>query len=206
MKEKLTFYYGSMEGGKTTRIFQMLYVLERNNQQVLVIKSSMDTKENDEIVNRQKEKRKVDILLHPQENLLSGKNLEKIFNCNHIIVDEAQFLDSDQVEQLWKINKRMNIGITCFALRGNFRTDYFSGSARLFAMADEVKMIETNALCTCGSPAVFNARMVDGEFTMEGEDIVIDGKNARIKYVPLCGDCFYNKVYIKRRIKNETSN
>ena len=26
MKEKLTFYYGSMAGGKTTRIFQTLYV------------------------------------------------------------------------------------------------------------------------------------------------------------------------------------
>ena len=82
MKEKLIFYYGSMEGGKTTRIFQMLYVLEKNNQQVLVIKSAKDTKGDDSIINRQKEQRKVDILLQPGETLLSGENLEKIFNCN----------------------------------------------------------------------------------------------------------------------------
>ena len=199
MKEKLTFYYGSMEGGKTTRIFQMLYVLEKNNQQVLVIKSAKDTKGDDSIVNRQKERRKVDILLQPGETLLSGENLEKIFNCTHIIVDEAQFLDSKQVEEIWQINKRMNIGVTCFGLRGNFKTDYFEGTARLFAMADEVKKIETNALCACGSEAVFNARLVDGKFTMEGEDIEIDGENSRVKYVPLCGECFYNKVYIRRR-------
>ena len=199
MKEKLTFYYGSMEGGKTTRIFQMLYVLEKNNQQVLVIKSAKDTKGDDSIVNRQKERRKVDILLQPGETLLSGENLEKIFNCTHIIVDEAQFLDSKQVEEIWQINKRMNIGVTCFGLRGNFKTDYFEGTARLFAMADEVKKIETNALCACGSEAVFNARLVDGEFTMEGEDIAIDGENSRVKYVPLCGECFHKKVYIRRR-------
>ena len=69
----------------------------------------------------------------------------------------------------------------------------------MFAMADEVKMIETNALCVCGSKAVFNARLVDGEPTMEEEDIEIDGENDRVKYVPLCGECFYNKVYIRRR-------
>ena len=199
MKEKLIFYYGSMEGGKTTRIFQMLYVLEKNNQQVLVIKSAKDTKGEDSIVNRQQERRKVDILLQPGETLLSGKNLEKIFNCTYIIVDEAQFLDSKQVEEIWQINKRMNIGVTCFGLRSNSKTDYFEGTARLFAMADEVKKIETNALCACGSEAVFNARLVDGEFTMEGEDIAIDGENSRVKYVPLCGECFHKKVYIRRR-------
>ena len=93
----------------------------------------------------------------------------------------------------------MNIGVTCFGLRSNSKTDYFEGTARLFAMADEVKKIETNALCACGSEAVFNARLVDGEFTMEGEDIVIDGENSRVKYVPLCGECFHKKVYIRRR-------
>lgn len=201
MKEKLTFYYGSMAGGKTTRIFQMLYVLENNDQQVLVIKSAKDTKGNDEIINRQQEKRKVDILLHPNEKLLSEENIEKILVCNHIIVDEAQFLDPKQVEELWVINKKLNVGVTCFGLRSNFKADYFPGSARLFAMADEVKMIETNALCSCGSPAIFNARQIDGKFVMDGEEIEIDGKNKRITYQPLCGECFYNKVYCKNKIK-----
>lgn len=47
----------------------MLYVLEKNNQQVLVIKSAKDTKGEETIINRQQERRKVDILLHPDEKL-----------------------------------------------------------------------------------------------------------------------------------------
>ena len=71
MQEKLIFYYSAMKGGKTTRIFQKLHDLEENGQNVLLIKPKIDTKGDDYIVNRQNDKRKVDILLGTGEDLLS---------------------------------------------------------------------------------------------------------------------------------------
>ena len=66
-----------------------------------------------------------------------------------------------------------------------------------FNLFDEKIELETNSLCTCGAPAKFNARKVDGVFTMKGDEIEIDGASSNVEYVPLCGACFYKKVYRK---------
>lgn len=197
MSKKLYFYYSAMKGGKTTRIFQKIHDLEENEQQVLLVKPAQDTKGENKIVNRLKQAREVDILLLPTEKLLSERNIDKIYDCDHIIVDEAQFLTPTQIEELWKINKKANVSITCFGLLTNFKGELFPGSKRLIELSDTSIELETNSLCSCGQPAKFNARKVNGNFTMEGDEIKIDGKNKEVEYIPLCGFCFYNKVYRK---------
>lgn len=201
MQEKLIFYYSAMKGGKTTRIFQKLHDLEENGQNVLVIKPQVDTKGSDMIINRQKESRKVDILLKPDDTLLSEQYIKKIWYAHHILVDEAQFLEEKQIEELWEINKNINIPITCFGLKSNFQGELFAGSAKLIALADEIVELDSNSLCPCGAPAKFNARMVNGDFTMEGSEIEIDGANQDISYVPLCGKCYFDKIYSKKKMK-----
>lgn len=201
MQEKLIFYYSAMKGGKTTRIFQKLHDLEENGQNVLVIKPQVDTKGSDMIINRQKESRKVDILLKPDDTLLSEQYIKKIWYAHHILVDEAQFLEEKQIEELWEINKNINIPITCFGLKINFQGELFAGSAKLIALADEIVELDSNSLCPCGAPAKFNARMVNGDFTMEGSEIEIDGANQDISYVPLCGKCYFDKIYSKKKMK-----
>lgn len=200
MQEKLIFYYSAMKGGKTSRIFSRIYDLEENGQLVLLIKPAQDTKGETQIVNRLNQTRTVDILLSPTAKVLSEENIEMIYDCNHIIVDEAQFLTPDQIDELWKINKKGHIPITCFGLLTNFRGELFPGAKRLIERSDERIELETNSLCTCGAPAKFNARKVNGEFTMEGEEVVIDGSTENIEYQPLCGECFYNKVYRKGKM------
>ena len=201
MQEKLIFYFSAMKGGKTTRIFQKLHDLEENGQNVLVIKPQVDTKGSDMIINRQKESRKVDILLKPDDTLLSEQYIKKIWYAHHILVDEAQFLEEKQIEELWEINKNINIPITCFGLKSNFQGELFAGSAKLIALADEIVELDSNSLCPCGAPAKFNARMVNGGFTMEGSEIEIDGANQDISYVPLCGKCYFDKIYSKKKMK-----
>ena len=73
----------------------------------------------------------------------------------------------------------------------------FPGAKRLIELADERLELGTNSLCTCGAPAKFNARKVNGEFTIKGAEVEIDGASSNIEYVPLCGTCYYNKVYRK---------
>ena len=143
------------------------------------------------------ETRTVDILLFPTAKILSEENIDKIYDCDHIIVDEAQFLTPEQIDELWKINKKANVPITCFGLLTNFRGELFPGAKRLIELSDEKIELETNSLCTCGAPAKFNARKVDGVFTMKGDEIEIDGASSNVEYVPLCGACFYKKVYRK---------
>ena len=179
MQEDLSFYYSAMKGGKTTRIFQKIHDLEENGQTVLLIKPMIDTKGNDYIINRKGETRKVDILLDEEDRILTTSNIENILFCNHIIVDEVQFLTEKQIEELWMINKKANIKVSCYGLRTNFKGELFAGSARLMALADNIVELETNSLCLCGEKAKFNARKVDGEFTFNGEEIEIDGANKK---------------------------
>ena len=125
MNEKMIFYYSAMKGGKTTRIFQRIYDLEENGKTVLLIKPKIDKKGGDCIVNRQNQKRKVDILLESEERLLSESYIDKIIESDYIIVDEAQFLTEKQITELWKINKKINIPVNCFGLKTNFRGEFF---------------------------------------------------------------------------------
>lgn len=199
MQEDLSFYYSAIKGGKTTRIFQKIHYLEENGQTVLLIKPMVDTKGNDYIINRKGETRKVDILLDKEDGILTTSNIENILFCDHIIVDEVQFLTEKQIEELWMINKKVNIKVSCYGLRTNFKGELFAGSARLMALADNIVELETNSLCPCGEKAKFNARKVDGKFTFDGEEVQIDGANKKIEYVPLCGSCYYKKVYAKKK-------
>ena len=202
MEDKFVFYYSAMKGGKTTRIFQKIHDLEENGQSVIIIKQLINIKGDNQIINRKNEKRVVDILLGKNDSLFSSKFIKQIWYFNHILVDEAQFLQPNQVEELWEINKRTKIPVTCFGLKTNFKGEIFAGASRLFALADEIIELDSNSLCSCGNFAKFNARKVDGVFVMEGDEIKIDGKNEKVEYIPLCGSCFFKEVYSRGR-KNE---
>lgn len=196
----LTFYYSTMKGGKSLKIMQLAYNLEENGQHILVIKPSCDTKGKENITSRIGKDRKADILLAKEEKLLSEKYLEDILFCNHILVDEAQFLSPEQIEELWKVAKKLNVEVTCYGLKGNYQGYLFAGTKRLIELADHVIELSSNPLCSCGQEAKFNAKKENGEFTLEGKEIEIDGENNAVEYIPLCGKCFFEKViYQKKR-------
>ena len=187
---KLYFRYGAMSCGKSTVLMQVAYNYEKNNMKVVIIKSAIDTKGDDNLVSRIGLKRKVDILLGKDESV--EKELSKYKNIDCILVDEAQFLYPKQVEELWKITKKKNIPVICYGLKGDFQSKLFIGSKRLIELADEIEEIIT--ICKCGKRAKFNARYNNGKLVTEGEDIVIDGENNNIEYRPLCGKCYLSEL------------
>lgn len=196
----LTFYYSTMKGGKTLKIMQLAYNLEENGQHILLIKPSCDTKGEKNITSRIGKDREVDILLDKEDKLLSEKLLDNILFCQHILVDEAQFLTPPQIDELWKITKKLDVAVTCYGLKGNYQGYLFAGTKRLIELADHVIELSSNPLCSCGQEAKFNARKENGEFTTEGKEIEIDGENNSVEYIPLCGKCFFEKVvYQKKR-------
>ena len=189
----LEFRYGPMNSGKSMNLLQTAYNYEENNKDIILIKSITDTKGGDYLVSRIGPKRKVQIKLDKKENLLGDKYLDMLIKKDAILVDEAQFLTKEQVEQLWIIAKEYNVSVICFGLKTNFKSELFEGSKRLFELCDKFKELET--ICSCGIKARFNARMVNDKFIKEGEEFIIDGENKEVKYVPLCSKCYLEKVF-----------
>lgn len=191
---KLNFRYGAMNSGKTTVLIQTAYNYEERDQKVIIIKPSVDTKGDDKIVSRVGISRKVDELISPNDNIIEKCN--KYFeDLSCIIVDEAQFLTEQQIEQLWMITKVYDIAVIAYGLRTDFQTNAFSGSSRLLCLADSIQEIPT--MCRCGVQARFNARRINGEYVTNGDSIVIDD-NKEVEYESVCGKCYIEKVLRKK--------
>lgn len=185
---KLFFRYGSMNSGKTTLLLQTAHNYEENGMKVMIVKPTVDTKGNDKIVSRIGVERKVDLLLDNTDNLFEiVKDKHKDVSC--VLVDEAQFLTEDQVDQSMDIVVSLNIPVICYGLRTDFLTKGFPGSTRLLQIAHTLEEMKT--ICKCGKKAIFNARYVNGKFTDKGSQIAIDGKK-KVTYVPMCAACYKN--------------
>ena len=192
---KLYFRYGAMNCGKSSALMQVAHNYEENNKVVRVIKSKIDTKADDKLSSRIGLERKVDILIEKDESF------EKYFedwnnNVHCILVDEAQFLSSQQIEELWLVTKMYDIPIICYGLKTDFKSYLFEGSKRLLELADEIEELIT--ICDCGKRAKFNTRFVDGKFTDIGEEVLIDGSTSNVEYKPKCGKCYVKMKYNKR--------
>lgn len=185
---KLYFRYGAMNCGKTIHLLQTAHNYEENNMKPFVIKPSVDTKGGVTIVTRIGLKRKVDLLLKPNANI---RELIDLTDIDCILVDEAQFLQPYQVEDLWKIAKLVDIPVICYGLRTTFKSKFFIGSKPLMELADELEELVT--ICSCGAKAKFQGRKVNGEFVTDGDEVAIDGVN-HVTYEPLCGKCYLEKV------------
>ena len=185
---KLIFRYGAMNCGKTMHLLQTDYNYRSYGLKTIVIKPSVDTKGGTSIVTRIGLKRKVNILLRPHDYVRKKLDLTDVA-C--ILVDEAQFLQPNQVEDLWKIAKLNDIPVICYGLRTSFTSKCFIGSKPLLELADDLEELVT--ICSCGAKAKFNARKVNGKFVTDGNEVAIDGKN-NVTYEPLCGKCYIEKV------------
>ena len=119
-----------------------------------------------------------------QKNVIS--NIELAFKLQNIKIKYDK-------KEYKKKKKEYDVSVICFGLKTNFKSEFFEGSKRLFELCDKFKELET--ICSCGTKARFNARMVNNKFIKEGEEFVIDGENKEVKYVPLCSKCYLEKVF-----------
>ena len=190
---KLYFRYGAMGAGKSTMLMQVAHNYEEKGLNILVVKSVVDTKGEDKLVSRMGLERRVDVLLQNGDILSKVTSLESI-SC--ILVDEAQFLNGKQVEDLWYISKELNVPVICYGLKVNFKGEFFAGSKRLMELSDTFDELIT--ICNCGKKARFNARKVNGVYELTCDDVVIDGTK-NIEYEALCGKCYLEKVILSEK-------
>lgn len=190
---KIYFRFGAMNCGKTTSLLQVAHNYEENGMKVIVIKPSIDKKAGENIQSRLGIERKVDYLLNPNDTIRNNIDLEHL-NC--ILVDEVQFMRKEQIRELWIISKICDIPVICYGLKTNFKGELFEGSKALIEISDELEELTT--ICKCGKKAKFNARLENGEYVNIGDEVAIDGIDA--KYEPLCGECYINKVLKLKKI------
>lgn len=186
---KLFFRYGAMNSGKSTAMLQVAHNYEERDQRVVLVKSSVDTKGNDQIVSRLGVTRTADILLSPGQDLraaLRERDAESGQDIACVLIDEAQFLTLEQVDQALAIAVLDGIPVVAFGIRTDFRTRAFPGSQRLMEVAHSLQEMKT--ICRCGSKAIFNARLGEQGIIREGDQVMIDGEQAR--YEALCARCY----------------
>ena len=184
---KLYFRFGAMNCGKTTALLQVAHNYEEKGMNILLIKPKIDKKGENKVVSRLGIDRKVDVLVDTDEKL---KDLLKLDNISCILVDEVQFMTKEQIKELWCIAKLKDLPVICYGLKTNFKGKLFDGSKTVIELADELEELIT--ICKCGKRAKFNARVVNGKYAKVGEEVAIDGIDA--KYEPLCGKCYIENV------------
>ena len=187
---KMHFKYATMNSGETMDLIRTAYNYEENGYKVLVIKPLIDTKGEDSIETRIGLTRKVDLLLASSDTVLD--KIEDIQDIKCIFVDEAQFLTTKQIDELYYITKKYDIPVICYGLRVNFKMESFEGSKRLLEIAEELEELIT--LCKCGEVARYVGRRVNGDYVNEGNEVVIDGAENNVEYVPMCGKCYLKDV------------
>ncbi|AZR00561.1 thymidine kinase [Trueperella pyogenes] len=194
---KLYFRYGTMNSGKTAGLLMAAHNFEESHQQILILKPALDSKAGPALYTRMGIERLVDHLVTADDDVFSlakdwlasieGKTV------GGILVDEAQFLTTAQVDQLLMAALKLNIPVLCYGLRTDFLTKVFPGSARLLETAHTLEELKTMCGAGCRRKANFNARKVGGQFVLHGDQISIDNQED-VEYIALCGQCFLELV------------
>ena len=137
--------------------------------------------------------RQVDFTIAPAEDLLDRFLAERAravqergrdISC--LLLDEAQFLSEQQVDDLLRIAIQQDIPVLAYGIRTDFQTVAFPGSRRLLEIAHSLEELKT--ICRCGRKAVFNGRRIGDRFVFDGDQVAIDG--TEVTYESLCGACY----------------
>jgi len=189
-----------MNSGKSTALLQAAFNYEERGQQVLVAKPQIDTKGDSLIVSRLGVSRPVDFTVAPEDDIYRAFTAERErvvreigVDVSCLLIDEAQFLREGQVDDLLRIAILEDVPVLAYGIRTDFQTVAFPGSRRLLEIAHSLEELKT--ICRCGRKAMFNARLVDGVFVFDGDQVAIDTSTSlsagqEVSYESLCGGCY----------------
>ena len=185
---KLYFKYGAMGSSKTANALITKFNYEERGMRVWLIKPAIDDRDGVGIVHSRIGLEADADAIPPETDLLAAFARKE--NIRAVIADECQFFTEEQVDQLRRIVDEHDIPVLCFGLRTDFLTHLFSGSRRLFEVADSITEIKT--ICACGKKAIVNARIDgNGRVQTDGGQILIGGNDS---YVAMCHSCGQSRI------------
>ena len=189
-----------MGSAKTALLLTNAYNFEERGIAYLCYKPATDTREERNVIRSRIGIERDCRLIYPDTDIyeeISSMNDSGGKLPDWILVDEAQFLTANQVDQFARIVDDFGCNIICYGLRTDFKTNLFEGSRRLFELADSID--EVKSTCSCGGKTIVNARIDSkGEIITEGEQVEIGGND---RYTSVCRRCWNDKRK-ERMLKN----
>ena len=180
---KVYFYYSAMNAGKSTVLLQSSYNYSERGMRTLHFVPAVDTRAAKGRIESRIGLAAEAISLDSRDNLLDLVGKEHAaapVAC--VLIDEAQFLTTEQARQATDIADKLRIPVLCYGLRTDFQGRLFPGSAELLAVADN--LIELKTICHCGRKATMNLRVgTDGKAVKVGAQVEIGGND---RYVAMC--------------------
>lgn len=191
-KGKLYFRYGTMGSAKTALLLTQAYNFEERGMTYVCLKPVIDTRESKNVIRSRIGIERECRWIYNDTNLYeTARQIFEEFNTivTWFLVDEAQFLSAEQVDQLARVVDDFGVNVVCYGLRTDFQSHLFEGSRRLFEIADTIDEIKST--CNCGRKTIVNARIdAKGNFVEEGAQVEIGGDD---RYIAVCRKCWRNK-------------
>lgn len=186
------FYYAAMNAGKTTSLLQTDHNYHERGMNTVIFTHSIDTRYGKGIVRSRIGLQKNAMAYDENFDFFCYVKGAKNISC--VLVDEAQFLTKEQVDQLSDVVDFLDIPVLAYGLRSDFRGNSFEGSQRLLTIADI--LVELKTVCFCGKKATMNMRIdAGGNKVVDGDQIDIGGNE---KYVSVCRKHFKTEKKIRK--------
>jgi thymidine kinase len=193
---KLYFYYSTMNAGKSTALLQSSHNYRERGMHTLVYTAELDQRGGGKVHSRiglASEARHFGARTDLYGDIEREHDRQRV-SC--VLLDEAQFLTREQVDDLAMVVDRLSIPVLCYGLRTDFRGELFEGSSRLLALADELSELKT--ICHCGRKATMVIRVgPDGRAENAGRQVEIGGNE---RYVSLCRRHYFEASGWGRRV------
>jgi thymidine kinase len=180
---KLHFHYSTMNAGKSTLLLQAAHNYREMGMETYLLTADFDDRSGEgQIGSRIGISQAADVYGQSADlfEMIQARQTKGKIAC--VLVDEAQWLTSDQVWQLARAVDDLKLPVMCYGLRVDFRGELFPGSATLLALADEMREVRT--ICHCGRKATMVIRKgADGKAMTDGAQVQVGGNET---YVSLC--------------------
>ena len=180
---KLYFNFSTMNAGKSTVLLQASHNYIERGMQTYLITAQFDNRAGEgRIGSRIGIGADADTFTTGEDLFAKIETRLAAGSCACVFIDEAQFLEREQVWQLARAVDDLKVPVMAFGLRVDFRGELFPGSAALLALADEMREVRT--ICHCGKKATMVVRKdADGRVITAGDQVQIGGNET---YVSLC--------------------
>lgn len=180
---KLYFYYASMNAGKSSTLLQAAFNYGERGMKVMLWTAALDDRPGFGAISSRIG------LAGDAHRFEDSTNIGDAVLLQHgetplacVFIDEAQFMNKQQVWQCARLADEHDIPVVCYGLRTDFQGELFPGSAALLGLADS--LVELKGVCECGRKATMNLRVDErGKAVIDGAQTEIGGND---RYVALC--------------------
>ena len=194
MMAKLFFHYSTMAAGKSMEIIKVSYNYEVQGKGVVTLTSHLDDRfETGKIWSRTGFERTA--YTFNETTNIKDFILDLDEKPHSLLIDEAQFLNKEQVLQLTELADDHDVTVMCYGLKNDSFNNLFEGSKYLLIYADNIKELKTECWF-CHKKATMNLRFDHEGFPVyEGAQIEIGGNE---KFLPVCRKCHKSVEHINQ--------